>query len=468
MTQPIQLFGLGVQGKSPNVTAQRRVNLYAEIQFEQDKCRVAYYPTPGLVPFVDLGATPVRGMHTVSLVEFLYAAQYDKLYQVNAAGGVTEIGTFSTLAGPVNMADDGTRILMVDGSQGYYYDVSTGTFSTIADPDFPTGARTCCFLAGRMVVEVPNTGQFRWSDLYATTWPSLNFATAEANPDRLVAVYALNGNLLLFGETSLEFWGVTEDAAQPYAWVGSAAQQWGLAARQSIARLGPSIAFLGRNFSGQVQVCTLQGYQVVPISIPEVDYLINNYGQTEDATAYSYILGGHPMYVISFPSAGRSWLYDAMSQAWSELESATGGRHPGNVGVNYRNSPYVSDASTGSIYRIDPTVYTEDGQSVQRQIVGRHIFRGDPMSVSEMWIDMEMGVGTVTGTGENPQLRLRTSKDGGHTWSNELWCPIGKQGVYQSRAVFRRLGWARDWLFEVSLTDPVKANFIGAFMEAAA
>ena len=164
-----------------------------------------------------------------------------------------------------------------------------------------------------------------------------------------------------------------------------------------------------------MQVCTLQGYQVVPISIPEVDYLINNYGQTEDATAYSYILGGHPMYVISFPSAGKSWLYDAMSQAWSELESATGGRHPGNVGVNYRNSPYVSDASTGSIYRIDPTVYTEDGQSVQRQIVGRHIFRGDPMSVSEMWIDMEMGVGTVTGTGENPQLRLRTSKDGKHT-----------------------------------------------------
>jgi hypothetical protein len=89
------------------------------------------------------------------------------------------------------------------------------------------------------------------------------------------------------------------------------------------------------------------------------------------------------------------------------------------------------------------------------------------MSVSEMWIDMEMGVGTVTGAGENPQLRLRTSKDGGHTWSNELWRPIGSEGVYQQRAVFRRLGWARDWLFEVSLTDPVKAVFIGAFMEAA-
>lgn len=468
MTQPIPLFGLGVQGKSPNVTAQRRVNLYAEIQFEQDKTRVAYFPTPGLVPFVDLGASPARGMHTVSVTEYLYAAQYDQLYEINAAGGITSRGTFSTNVGRVNMADDGTRILMVDGTAGYYYNVQTGVFSTIADADFPNGATTCCFLAGRMIVEDPSVpGQFRWSDLYADTWPALNFATAEANPDPLVSVYALNGNLLLMGETTIEFWAVTEDATLPYAWVGSAAAQWGLAARQSIARLGSSIAFLARNTQGQVQVCTLNGYQVVPISIPELDYLLNSYSAVEDATAYSYMLGGHPMYAINFPSAGKSWLYDAASQAWSELQSSTGGMHPGEIAQTYRTGIYVSDRSSGAIYRQDPYTYTEAGESVQRQIVGRHIFQGDPMSVSEMWIDVEMGVGTVSGAGENPQLRLRTSKDGGHTWSNELWAPIGRQGVYQSRAVFRRLGRARDWLFEISLTDPVKASFIGAFMEAA-
>jgi hypothetical protein len=468
MTKPIQLFGLGQQGKSPNVTAQRRVNLYAEIQFEQDKTRVAYYPTPGLVPFVDLGASPIRGMHTVSVSNFLYAAQFDQFYEINAAGGITPRGTFASNAGRVNMADDGTRILMVDGSAGYYYNVQTGVFSTIADADFPNGARTCCFLAGRMIVEDPSVpGQFRWSDLYADTWPALNFATAEANPDPLIAVYALNGNLLLMGETTIEFWGTTADAAQPYAWIGSATAQWGLAARQSIARLGQTCAFLGRNQQGQVQVVRIEGYQVVPISIPEVDYLLNQYAGVENATAYSYMLGGHPMYEISFPSAGKSWLYDMASQAWSELRSSSDGIHPGEIAVNYRNAMYVSDAGNGELYRLDPYVYTENGQAVQRQIVGRHIFQGDLMSITEMWIDIEMGVGTVSGAGDNPQLRLRTSKDGGHTWSNELWQPIGRQGVYQARAVFRRLGRARDWLFELSLTDPVKANFIGAFMEAA-
>lgn len=466
MSQPIQLFGLGVQGKSPNVTAQRRVNLYAEIQFEQDKTRVAYYPTPGLVPFAMLGASPVRGMHTVSVSEYLYAAQFDKFYEINAAGGITERGTFGTSVGRVNMADDGTRILMVDGVQGYYYNVSTATFSTIADADFPNGATTCAFLSGRMIVEVPGTGQIAWSDLYATTWPSLNRATAEANPDRLVAVYAFNGNLLLMGETSIEFWATTEDAAQPYAWVGSASQQWGLAAKQSIAKVGNTIAFLGQNAQGQVQVVRLDGYQVVPISNPELDYLLNTYAGVSNATAYGYMLGGHPMYEISFPSAGKSWLYDAASESWSILEAADGGLHPGEIAVPFRSGMYVSNYAQGDIYRIDPLTYTENGAAVQRQIVGRHVFQGDPMSVPEMWIDIEMGVGNVEPPGDDPQLRLRTSKDGGHTWSNELWRPIGAEGVYQSRAVFRRLGRARDWLFEVSLTDPVKAVFIGAFMEA--
>jgi hypothetical protein len=111
-------------------------------------------------------------------------------------------------------------------------------------------------------------------------------------------------------------------------------------------------------------------------------------------------------------------------------------------------------------------VFTDNGQTIRRKIIGRHIFQGDPMSVSEMWIDVEMGVGLANGQGSNPQMMLRTSKDGGHTWSNELWSGFGPQGVYQRRAVFRRLGRARDRLFELSISDPVKPIFIGAFMEA--
>ena len=52
----------------------------------------------------------------------------------------------------------------------------------------------------------------------------------------------------------------------------------------------------------------MQGYQTVPISIPDLDYLINNYSTVEDAQAFSYKIGGHSMYEITFPTAGETWI----------------------------------------------------------------------------------------------------------------------------------------------------------------
>jgi hypothetical protein len=470
MTAPVQLFGLGQQGKSPNVTAQERVNLYAEIAFEGDKSRVAYYPTPGCSLFSGVSASPMRGMHASTSFDDLYAVSYGAFYGITPAGAASNLGALTTVSGAVSMADDGTRILIVDGVGGYYWNVDTTTFSTIVDADFPAGATSCAFLAGRMIANDPastNAGQFRWSDLYADTWPALNFANAESSPDNLVAVFVNGGQLMLMGGASTEWWGVTGDAALPFAPIPGAVAEWGLASPRAVSKFGASsVAWLGRNRLGQVQVVQADGYQVRPISIPDIDYLINNYAAVDDATMYSYMLGGHPMLEISFPTANKSWLYDGRSEAWSQLTTGNLGRHLAQYGVAYRGKMRVSDYASGDIYTLEPDVYTDNGQTIRRSITGRHIFQGDPMSVSEMWIDMEMGVGVATGQGSNPQLMLRTSKDGGHVWSNELWAGFGPQGVYQRRAVFRRLGRARDWLFELSCSDPVKTVFIGAFMGA--
>jgi len=66
----------------------------------------------------------------------------------------------------------------------------------------------------------------------------------------------------------------------------------------------------------------------------------------------------------------------------------------------------------------------------------------------------------------NPQAMLRWSSDGGSTWSNEHWTGIGKIGKYSNRAIWRRLGWSRDRIFEVVVTDPVKAVIVSANLKA--
>ena len=55
--------------------------------------------------------------------------------------------------------------------------------------------------------------------------------------------------------------------------------------------------------------------------------------------------------------------------------------------------------------------------------------------------------------GADPQVMLRWSDDGGHTWSNEHWAKMGKIGQYFSRVLWRRLGMTmkiRDRVYEIS------------------
>jgi hypothetical protein len=57
---------------------------------------------------------------------------------------------------------------------------------------------------------------------------------------------------------------------------------------------------------------------------------------------------------------------------------------------------------------------------------------------------------------------LRWSNDGGFTWSNEHWLPIGAAGATRNRAKINRLGQARDRVYEINFTDPTPRDIIGA------
>ena len=92
--------------------------------------------------------------------------------------------------------------------------------------------------------------------------------------------------------------------------------QWGVAAVQSVASFAGTFAFLGRTLEGQVQIVMMQGYQTVPISIPDLDYLINNYSTVEDAQAFSYKDRRALRCMRSrFPTAGETWIYDGCRNA---------------------------------------------------------------------------------------------------------------------------------------------------------
>lgn len=460
--QPVPLFGLGNFGKSRNVSAQQRTNLYAEIHQDGEKGNLTLYPTPGLSTFVNFGAYPSRGIWKKD--DVLYVVNRFTLWKVTNDGTMSNIGTLATSSGRVDITDNGTQIIIVDGPNGYIYNTDTLAFAQITDPDWP-GADTVTFLNGYFIVQKPDSGQFYCSALYdGLSWNSLDFATAESNPDNLVRVIADNGQILLLGPDTTEFWSDSGALDFPFARVGAAAIEWGLASRWSLCKFMDSIIFLRKNRLGAVQVCMLSGYNAQPVSNPEMDYIFSQYSAVSNATGFAYMVSGHPFYVISFPSANESWLYDGLTKAWSKLESGVG-RYRGEMQINFLDKSCVTDFENGKMYVLDEGSYTDDGQAIAREFVSRHQSTGNFSFLSKLWIEMEPGVGPLTGQGADPQLMMQYSKDGGNTWSEEVWTTIGGIGEYSTRALFLRLGRARDWTFKFRVTDPVRTVFIGAWGE---
>ena len=459
--RPLPLFGLGTQGKSVNVNAQNRVNLYCQVEADpSEKNVVTMYPTPGLTAFVNFGANPDRAFHVKG--DFQYHVNGSSFFRVSNDGTMTSLGTLLTPGGRCGIQDNGLEIIVVDGLNGYIYNIAGGTFTQITAPGW-AGGTTVDFLNGYFIVTRPNSGVFAISGLYdGTTWDALEFASAESSPDDLVRVFVDNGLIILFGEATTEFWGDTAAQDFPFARVGASAIEWGLAARWSAAKFMDSVAFLCRNRLGQVQVRLLIGNSSQPISTPELDSVLSRYSAVADATAFSYMMAGHPFYQINFPTANKSWLYDGQSKSWSEVRSGDG-RHRAEIQQNYLNQSYVSDYETGKVYRLDEDVYTDDGEPVVREFISRHQSTGEYSRFAQLWLEMEAGVGLVSGQGENPKIMMSVSRDGGHTYGAEAVREFGKIGEYNRRAVWNRVGRARDWLYKFRVSDPVKTVFVAAW-----
>lgn len=460
------LFGIGQHGKSPVVTSQEHINLYAEFQKDSEKSKIVYYGTPGLDLFSDdLGDTPIRGWLVVGNV--FYAIHRGTFYEINNAGTITSRGTLNTTTGRVDLAYDGTLILIVDGTNGYTYTIGTTTFAQVADPQFPNGVTTCTWLAAQFGVGGDGTDTW-WISPDGTSWDPLDFATAESNPDGIVRVFADNGEIVLFGESTTEFWGNTGGTDFPFTPISGSIQNFGLAARWSIAHFNSGLACLMIPSGGQVQVMFCSGYVFTPISNPEMDFIINGYSTVSDAVGFSYMVSGHPMYQINFPSAMASWLFDASTGMWTRLEYGLDGeRHRAELQADFINRTLVSDYSNGNIYIFNAQTYTDNGTQIAREIVGRHILDADErFIIDQLYVDMETGVGLSSGQGSDPQVMLQMSKDNGRTWSSEMWTDLGEMGSYLARVVWRRLGLARDFLYKIRITDPVKVVFTYAAIVA--
>ena len=284
--------------------------------------------------------------------------------------------------------------------------------------------------------------------------------------DPLVAVVVNQRQLWAFGSRSTEVFWNSGDPLFPISRVDGSLMEFGCAAKGTPQKLAGTIAWLSDG--GQVLIAV--GYQPQRISNFAVENAIRLAGDVSSATAFSYKQNGHIFYVLQLPNTDTSWVYDISTKQWHErVDLVKGELKQTRMSCHAAayNLQVVGDAVDGRIYSLDKTVSDIDGDVLLRRRIAPHLTNNlHRLVVNSFQLDLETGLGLDTGQGVDPQVMLRVSRDWGYTWGSERWTTTGPKGSFRSRAIWRQLGQARDWVFEVTITDPVRVSLLGATVDA--
>lgn len=534
--------------RSINAANARMVNLFPEAVPDGGKEPGFLNRAPGLRLLANMGDGPVRGMWQFG--GYGYVVSGEVLYRVDSIFNVVAIGVVSGSSGPVSMSDNGTQLFIACNGPSFIYNSSTLAFAQITDPDFP-GAVTVGYIDGYFVFNEPNSQRIWITQLLdGQSIDPLDFASAEGSPDGLVSLIVDHREIWLFGTNSVEVWYDSGAADFPLSPVQGAFNEVGCIAAFSVAKLDNGLFWLGSDARGKGIVYRANGYAAERISTHAVEWQIQQYENLSDAIAYTYQQDGHAFYVLIFPSANTTWVFDVATALWHERAAFINGsftRHRSNCQMAYNGEIVVGDHELGNIYAFDLDVFSDAG-AVQKWLrswralptgtndlkrTAQHSLQLDaetgaiessvttPIVISDIsnpnddlltesgdflvWeydtlsslltesndiIVQEDGgliylnglpstvggkiliqLGLSSATAIDPQVMLRWSDDGGHTWSNEHWRSMGKTGQWGRRVIWRRLGMTlklRDRVYEVSGTDQVKIAIMGAELQVSA
>ncbi len=458
---------------------QRSINLYPEIDeihTGKEGEVAALIGTPGLALLAAIGNGPIRGIYYSNPAlngntntGILFVVSGNTVYTVTSAWVATSIGTLQTSTGPVSMVDNKIQLMIVDGPNGYYVPLLTPTSVTQIVSANWSGSNTVTYQDGYFIFNTPNANQFYLSDLNAITFTA-PATTGTSGGDNLLGVISANKNLWLIGDRFTEVWFDSGNNLNPFQYIQGTRAQVGITSPYSLVAIANTVAWLGKDSTGTGIVFLANGYTPTRISTHAVEYAIQQYSTISDAIAYTYEENGHIFYVLTFPTASTTWVYDTTTQMWHERAYLSQGvfqRHRSNCHAFAFGTDIVGDYSNGNLYNMSSTVYSDNGAALIRQRIAPHFSKSMNRIIHhELTLDMQSGIGLDgTGQGTNPVAMLQWSNDGGHTWSNEHTAPMCAIGQTVSRCIWRRLGNSRNRVYKMSISDPVKVFIMGAEIE---
>ncbi len=456
----------------------RCMNLYAEkVESGTGQAPYTLYLPPGYDEWFELDDTPVRGLFTLNGTT--WAVGGESLYRLPTTQGgtptllttgITNIdGSWVTIAGN---GDAGRQLLLSSSSFKFCFDLQTNTLTSE-----PGIANQVGFLDGYGIAVDTSRSEISLSALNNfAEWDPLDVAQRNDAPDKFVAllVHQAGSELWLFGTQSAQVRYNDAGAAAagdfPFVPNQNVFITQGIAAAESADVLKGAPIWLGQGISGGGVVYWANGYTPVRVSTHAIETAMAGYSTISDARSFVYGERGHEFYVLTFPTANATWVFDATTGFWHERGEWNGWDWDALpiIGHVFANGVHlVGSPTSGVIYRMSKDLLlttTGVGQRWLRRAPHVAVDRNF-LIIDRLELLMEVGLGLPSGQGSDPMVHLSWSHDGGQTFGAERAKSAGVTGAFTTRPIWRKLGYGDDWVLQMTGSDPIPWRLLDAFIE---
>lgn len=468
--QPAPIIGGAYSDDAKAWTCQDTVN-YIPVMAERPGGRSAVMlrGAPGMTLFtevttggceVPISSRPIRGVRNVE--GLLLVVSGISLFRVHPDGSFDVIGTIPGV-GRVSMSHNqiagGNQVAIANGQSGYVYNTVTGVLEQITDEGFP-GSISFDFIDGYITgIDPARRFAFHSQLAAADDYNTLDRYEAEGSPDKLVGQIVDHREWWLFNERTIEPFVNTGAATNTFQRASNTMIEVGCASGASIAQMDSSVFWVGDDGI----VYRANGYTPTRISTHAIEQALARCNLAQ-SFALTYDNNGHKIYYLTCPD-GQTWGYDAASGEWHRRQSAGLSRWRINTLTKWNGAWIAGDYANGKLYKLGWNVQHEDGAVLERRrVTGVLHDNQNRVTVNGVALVFDTGLG-----GDTPMtVDFRHSKDGGHNWSDWRQGDMGNTGDFVKQIEMFRFGQGRQWVFDIRVTDPGKADLMSASTQVAA
>lgn len=437
----------------------RHLNCYLEKQ-DETKNNSMIVASDGLSTFATLASVGCRAMIEVGV--YVVAVYGRNVYRLARDGTALLIGGFPT-SGHVSIRKnrrDYPQVGLVSDGLFYVVDTQAWTIAQVVVTDLPAPLALGMFDGYGILPASKNQWYITAVDDF-TTISLLDFAAAEGDPDEIITCDERDGEVILFGKDTIEWWQDTGGADFPFT--RSQVVHIGCLGAGSVHKVDRTVAWIDRN--GVVRL--MDGYDGKRISDHGIERDIKA-ADPATITSTSWATGGHTFIAWSWDGGTR--VYNLTNGTWHDRESYGDNRWCVSHVVRFGDSLLAGNYETGAVYTMSADAYDEAGDPLVMTIQTPPV-HASPMRLqfNALFIDIIPGVGiNSTATQDaDPSLMVSWTDNGGKTWSTERQISLGALGEYTRRAVTRRLGVGNSVgrVFKFSISAAVAKAIQGASVD---